>query len=102
MVIVEDHPLMRKGLAGFFAGSGRWVVLGTAGNLEDAKALLSVPETARADILLLDIHLENAWGLDIIPWLKRQGGEKLPAVVVYSGFADYAHVSAALSLGARG
>jgi NarL family two-component system response regulator LiaR len=102
MVIVEDHPLMRKSLAGFFAGSGRWLVLGTASNLEDAKVLLSVPEMARADILLLDIHLGNDWGLDIIPWLHEQGGEKIPAVVVYSGFDDYAHVSAALSLGARG
>ena len=102
MVIVEDHPLMRKGLAGFFAGSGRWLVLGTAGSLEEAKALLSVPETARAEILLLDIRLENDWGLDIIPWIRRQKREKSPAVVVYSGFDDYAHVSAALSLGVRG
>jgi DNA-binding NarL/FixJ family response regulator len=46
--------------------------------------------------------LEKAWGLDIIPWLKQRGGEKLPAAVVYSAFDDYAHVSAALSLGARG
>jgi DNA-binding NarL/FixJ family response regulator len=93
---------MRKSLAGFFAGSGRWLVLGTASTLEDAKALLSVPETLRADILLLDIRLEKAWGLDIIPWLHQRGEEKLPAVVVYSGFDDYSHVSAALSLGARG
>ncbi|MDR2375166.1 MAG: response regulator transcription factor [Treponema sp.] len=102
MVIVEDHPLMRKSLAGFFAGSGRWLVLGTAGSLEEAKTLLSAPETTRADILLLDIHLEKDWGLDIIPWIKRQKREKSPAVVVYSAFDDYAHVSAALSLGIRG
>jgi NarL family two-component system response regulator LiaR len=93
---------MRKGLAGFFAGSGRWLVLGTAGSLDEAKALLSAPETVRADILLLDIRLEKDWGLDIIPWLKRQGGDKSPAAVIYSGFDDYAHVSAALSLGVRG
>jgi DNA-binding NarL/FixJ family response regulator len=102
MVIVEDHPLMRKSLAGFFAGTGRWLVLGTASTLEDAKALLSISAAARADILLLDIRLEKAWGLDIIPWLHERGGEKIPAVVVYSGFDDYAYVSAALSLGVRG
>jgi DNA-binding NarL/FixJ family response regulator len=102
MVIVEDHPLMRKSLAGFFAGSGRWLVLGTAGSLEEARALLSAPETARADILLLDIHLEEDWGLDLIPWITRRKGEKSPAVLVYSAFDDYAHVSAALSLGVRG
>jgi CheY-like chemotaxis protein len=77
-------------------------VLGTAGSLEEAKMILSAPETARADILLLDIRLENDWGLDIIPRIRRQKREKIPAVVVYSGFDDYAHVSAALSLGAQG
>jgi NarL family two-component system response regulator LiaR len=102
IVIVEDHPLMRKSLAGFFAGSGRWLALGSAGNLEEARALLSVPETAQADILLLDIHLEQDWGLDIIPWIKQQKRKKSPAAVVYSAFDDYAHVSAALSMGIRG
>jgi NarL family two-component system response regulator LiaR len=101
MVIVEDHPLMRKGLAGYFAGSGRWSVLGSAENLEAAQTLLSTLKTV-PDILLLDIHLEEAWGLDIIPWLKRRGEEKIPAVVIYSAFEDYAHVSAALSMGAMG
>jgi DNA-binding NarL/FixJ family response regulator len=46
--------------------------------------------------------LEQAWGLDIISWLKERGGEKPPAVVIYSAFDDYAHVGAAMSLGVRG
>jgi DNA-binding NarL/FixJ family response regulator len=77
-------------------------VLGSAGTLKEARALLSATETAGPDILLLDIHLEKAWGLEIIPWLKQRNREKIPAVVVYSAFDDYAHVSAALSMGARG
>jgi DNA-binding NarL/FixJ family response regulator len=102
MVIVEDHPLMRKSLAGFFAGSGCWAVLGSAGTLDGTKTLLSALGTIVPDILLLDIHLEKAWGLDIIPWLKQRGGEKIPAVVIYSAFEDYAHVSAAMSMGVMG
>jgi DNA-binding NarL/FixJ family response regulator len=102
MGIVEDHPLMRKSLAGYFAGSGCWAVLESAGTLDGAKTLLSSMGTAVPDILLLDIYLEDAWGLDIIPWLKQQGGEKIPVVVIYSAFDDYAHVSAAMSMGVMG
>jgi DNA-binding NarL/FixJ family response regulator len=105
IVIIEDHPVMRRGLAGFFAGSGRWQVLGTAPNLEEAKSLLAMPETAAVNIVLLDLRLNETWGLDLIPWLKAfdaaHGRENTP-VLVYSGFEDYAHVSAAIAMGARG
>jgi NarL family two-component system response regulator LiaR len=101
---------MRAGLAEYFTGTGRWYVVGTAGELTEARAILSAPETgteagrvsagvAAVDILLLDIQLlESGWGLDIIPWLREQRLEKMPAPVVYSAFTDYANVSAALSL----
>jgi DNA-binding NarL/FixJ family response regulator len=104
IAIIEDHPIMRKGLADYFEGTGRWRVLGTAPNLEDAENLLSAPalDETPVDILLLDIQLENGWGLDIIPWLRQQYGEKTPAVVVYSAFSDYAHVNAALGMSVRG
>jgi NarL family two-component system response regulator LiaR len=106
IVIIEDHPLVREGLAAWFAGTGRWQVMGTAGDLETAKELLT---RAVPDVALLDIQLEDGWGLDIIPWLEsrakldaQSGPEKKPALIaVYSAFDDNAHVNAALSMGAR-
>ncbi|MDR1804276.1 MAG: response regulator transcription factor [Treponema sp.] len=99
---MEDHPVMREGLASWFAGTGRWEVAGTAATLTGAKELLTEVE---ADVALLDIQLEDGWGLDIIPWLLRTkyAGKKagLPVMAVYSGFEDYTHVSAAMSMGAR-
>jgi DNA-binding NarL/FixJ family response regulator len=113
LVIVEDHPVMRDGLASYFTGTGRWQVVGTASTLAETKELLSgVP----ADIALLDIQLEDGWGLDVIPWLAEQGEfaehtrlagqdrlakKALPIMAVYSSFDDYAHVSAALGMGVR-
>ena len=107
IIIIEDHPVMREGLAAWFAKTGRWQVEGTASTLAEAKELLTA---INADIILLDIQLEDGWDLDIIPWLEKQTGpsEKVqpvqhpgPVMAVYSVFDDYAHVSAALGLGVR-
>jgi NarL family two-component system response regulator LiaR len=100
IVIIEDEPVMRKALAAWFAGTGRWLVYGAAATLDAARELLSGP-AKEADIVLLDIRLETEWGLDLIPWLKGQTKGPLPAVAVYSCFSDSAHVSAALSLGVK-
>jgi DNA-binding NarL/FixJ family response regulator len=108
MIIIEDHPVMRRGLTAYFAGSERWRVLGSAASLDDAKALLSRDKNLlEVDIILLDIQLGTEWGLDLITWLREyykenHCGGKTPPVVIYSAFSDYTHVSAALGLGVRG
>jgi DNA-binding NarL/FixJ family response regulator len=100
IVIIEDHPVMRKGLASWFAGTGHWQILGIAANLVEARDLFS--EIAFPDILLLDLHLgEDTMGLDLIPWMRERFG-KTPPVVVYTQFDDYAHANAAMSFGIRG
>jgi NarL family two-component system response regulator LiaR len=99
IVIVEDHPVMREGLAAWFTATGNWCVTGTAASFAEAKALFSRPGF-HADIALLDIQLEDGWGLDIIPWLSEKH-LPCPLVAVYSMFDDYPHVSTALGLGVR-
>jgi len=107
IVIVEDHPVMREGLASYFAGTGRWRVMGTASTLAGAKELLSA---VQADIVLLDIQLDDGWGLDVIPWYAeyarlseqaRPASQNAPVMAVYSSYDDYAHVSAAVGMGVR-
>jgi DNA-binding NarL/FixJ family response regulator len=107
IIIIEDHPVMRKGLAAWFAGTGRWQVLGIAAGLAEARDLFS-GAAALPDILLLDIQLgphdgaaEDTMGLDLIPWLRERFG-KIPPVVVFTQFDDYAHANAALGFGVRG
>ena len=60
---------------------------------------------ADTDVALLDIQLEDGWGLDIIPWLSQSSNAAqkagLPVFAVYSAFDDNAHVNAALSMGVR-
>jgi len=107
IIIIEDHPIMRGGLVSYFTGTRRWNVLGAVSNIEDAKILMSSPygnSKTKVDLLLIDIQLEDGWGLDIIPWLKTQtlSGIQMPVMAVYSSFDDYAHVSACLSMGIKG
>jgi NarL family two-component system response regulator LiaR len=100
--IIEDEPVIRKALAGYFAGTGCWLVYGSASSLKAAQTLLA-GAAKPVDVVLPDIKLETEWGLDIIPWLKSQNaGAPVPAVAVYTSFSDLAHVNAALSLGVRG
>ncbi|MDR0476191.1 MAG: response regulator transcription factor, partial [Treponema sp.] len=104
IVIVEDHPVMRNGLAAFFAGTGRWEVLGTASTVVQAKELLT---GICPDLILLDIQLEDGWGLDIIPWLNEQNGFAKQAdfakqaFAVYTVFDDCAHVGVAMKMGVK-
>lgn len=103
IVIIEDHPVMREGLADFFAKSGRWKLGGTASSLESAKELLS---GTTADVMILDINLKDGWGLDIIPWYAEhirlaQTQSAQPLMAVYSAYDDWAHVKTALNMGVR-
>jgi NarL family two-component system response regulator LiaR len=91
IIIIEDHPLMREGLSAYFAATGRWEVKGTAATLACAKELVTRIET---DMVLIDIQLEDGWGLDIIPFLKDK-----TLAAVYSAFDDYSHVSTAMGMG---
>jgi DNA-binding NarL/FixJ family response regulator len=97
IAIIEDHPLVREGLAAYFNKTGRWQVMGTASTLAEAKELLA---NIRPDLVLLDIQLDDGWGIDIVPWYSEQNYE-VPLMAVYSAFEDFAHVSAALGMGVK-
>jgi DNA-binding NarL/FixJ family response regulator len=99
VVIIDDHELLRRGFAGALDSS--WTVAGQAADLAEAKAVF---ENMRQppDLVVLDIALRNNdWGLDLVPWLAERF-EKAPPILVYTVYADYAHVQAAVSMGVRG
>jgi DNA-binding NarL/FixJ family response regulator len=82
-------------------------VLGIAADVAEARGLFA-ELTALPDILLLDLQLsphddilEGTMGFELIPWLQKKFG-KMPPVVVYTQYDDYAHANAALGFGVRG
>ncbi|MDR3200148.1 MAG: response regulator transcription factor [Spirochaetales bacterium] len=101
VIIIEDHVMMRRGLAAYFAESGRWQIAGEAGNFQEA-AVLIAGLASRPDMVLLDIELRDGWGLDLVQTLKQKFGKNAPPALVYSVYNDYAHIKAAIRAGAAG
>ena len=94
VAIVDDHPIVRDGIAALLGTQPELEVVGTAGSLEEARALLA---RATIDVLLLDIRLGTDSGLKLL-----SGGPALPAVVVLSAYDYPQYAEAALELGAAG
>ncbi len=98
VVVVDDHPLVLKGIAGILAGDPDIEVVGTASDIEEAVATV---EREAPDVLLLDVRLrDGTTGLDVL----RQVPQASPAtrVVMLTVIDDDAVVTSAMRLGARG
>jgi DNA-binding NarL/FixJ family response regulator len=106
IVILDDHEIIRYGLAEKLKSSGEYNIIGEADTIEKAKALfckLAKFGTDRhVDCIILDIDLGHDYGLSLLHWLNEQFGKKAPPVLIFSIYEDYAHIQAARSLGARG
>jgi DNA-binding NarL/FixJ family response regulator len=100
VVLVEDQELLRRGLVAALGDTSPWVIAGEAASLEEARHLLEslLPPP---DLIILDIALrDKEWGLELMPWLAKR--EAAPPVLVYSVYADYAHIKTAFHLGVQG
>jgi DNA-binding NarL/FixJ family response regulator len=97
VLIVDDHPIFRDGLAGLLATLPEVEVVGTAGTAEEALAVLG---QTGPDVVLMDINLPGASGVEA----TRRALQIAPAtaVLVISMVDDDDSVFAALAAGARG
>jgi DNA-binding NarL/FixJ family response regulator len=97
VLIVDDHPVFRDGLAGLLATLPEVEIVGSAGTAEEA--LTALRENA-PDIVLMDINLPGASGVEA----TRRVSAVAPAtaVLVVTMVDDDDSVFAALAAGARG
>lgn len=68
LVVVDDHPLFRRGLISLLSQDERFSVKGEAGDIGEALRLL---RSATPDVMLLDNHLPGVKGVDAISSLKQ-------------------------------
>ncbi|MHB9117080.1 MAG: response regulator [Burkholderiales bacterium] len=69
LVLIDDHPLFRKGLSHLLDNNAE---IRVAGQFADAASLLQwLAEGGAADVALLDRNLQESDGLDLVPDLKR-------------------------------
>ena len=95
VVIVDDHPVVREGTATLLAAQDGIDVVGTAGSIDEATAVLT---HASADVVLLDIRLGGDSGLRLLGGSSGGG----PAIIVLTAYDYPQYADAALRLGASG
>jgi DNA-binding NarL/FixJ family response regulator len=97
VLIVDDHPIFRDGLAGLLATLPEVEIAATAGTAEEALAALT---RTSPDVVLMDINLPGTSGVEA----TRRVSQVAPAVavLVISMVDDDDSVFAALAAGARG
>jgi len=97
LLLVDDHPVVREGVAAVLEDRGDLTVVGTAGSIAEAG------ERARAlrpDVILLDLELPDGSGVDLLPLLRAD----LPgiAVLIFTAYDTDDRILAAIRAGARG
>jgi DNA-binding NarL/FixJ family response regulator len=98
VIVVEDHLLMRSGLASLFEKQGDCkIVAEYADGREFIQALKSLP---KADVVLMDIAMPWLSGLEVLAQIKDR--TDLPPVVLLTMFPRRTYAEQALQLGAKG
>jgi DNA-binding NarL/FixJ family response regulator len=96
VAVVDDHPVVREGTARLLATQPGLDIVGTAGSLSEAAALVA---SVAVDVLLLDIRLGTDSGLSLFGALPA---DARPAIVVVTAYDYPQYAEAALRLGASG
>jgi DNA-binding NarL/FixJ family response regulator len=63
IVLIEDHDMMRRGLAAYFAKKRRWKVIGEAADLDEAAALLNPAPCPTLYFWILNSRAAGVWTL---------------------------------------
>lgn len=95
VAIVDDHPVVRDGMAALLREYPGIEIAGTAASLDLAEPLL---DPALVDVLLLDIRLGQETGFQLLE--RHRDASRRPAVVVLTAFAQAEYAAAAHRLGA--
>jgi DNA-binding NarL/FixJ family response regulator len=96
IVIIDDHPLVRDGLAGLLTTQG-FVIAGSAASAGDG---LDVLRREKPDLAILDMSLAKADGLELLKQIKAEM-PNMPMLVV-SMHDETVYAERVLRAGARG
>lgn len=97
IMVVDDHPTMREGLARVIDETADLIVCAQAESIHRALELI---ETTQPDLVIVDITLRRENGIELIKDLKVRH-PKLP-VLVHSMHDEQVYAQRSLRAGARG
>jgi DNA-binding NarL/FixJ family response regulator len=97
VLIVDDHPVVREGLAALIATS---VELEVAGLAADGESAVALARSLEPDVVLLDLILGAENGVQVLPRIRTAAPRC--RVVVLTSYTDGDLVEPALAAGADG
>ena len=97
LLIVDDHPVVRDGLRGMFAGEPDFEVVGEAANGNEA---LARAKAFHPDVVLMDLRMPEMDGVSAIRAMSGVGIEA--RVLVLTTYDTDSDVLAAIEAGATG
>ncbi|MEW9554676.1 response regulator [Nonomuraea sp. NPDC050783] len=97
LLIADDHPIVRDGIRGMFAGDPGFEVVGEAG---DGRRAVELARALSPDVILMDLRMPGLDGVGAIKELARLGS---PArVLVLTTYGTDRDVLPAIEAGATG
>jgi len=103
IALIDDHPLAIYGIGSWLKKAGKFTIVGTAGTLAAAGALMKRLDPLPA-VIILDISLGAEDGLAFIPALKELCAARnveLPGILICSMYEDPFLIQRAMDMGAR-
>ena len=97
ILIVDDHPLVRQGLAFSLSAHAEFEVCGEAATEFEAMA---IADEKHPDLMIVDITLKSGNGLDLIKQIKER--QPRMKILVVSAFQESLYGERALRAGALG
>ena len=97
VLIVDDHPLMRRGLSELISREPDLLVCGEA---EDAATALEIAKSANPHLMTVDISLKEGSGIELIKQLKASNPEI--STLAFSMHDENLYAERAMRAGAKG
>jgi RNA polymerase sigma factor (sigma-70 family) len=95
--LVDDHAVLRQAISAMLGAERDMTVVGQAGNGREA---LAAVKSARPDVVMLDIKMPEAGGLEVLQSIQQACPKA--RVIVFTMYENPAYVNAAIRAGASG
>ncbi len=97
VLVVDDHPIFRKGLCSALRKTGRWHPVEAVATAEEALFAL---EREPWSLLVLDLNLSENDGFKVLEAIQGKTGN--PAIFVFTMHRERSYIEKAIALGALG
>ncbi len=95
VLLIDDHDLIRQGLARAFERADDFVVVGQAASVAEGLRLFA---SLKPDVVITDVRLPDGTGLDLVKQIRSEGHDT--GIVVLTMYAGDEQLFAALEAGA--